>query len=469
MGKNSIAKNSKVLTISYGISKIINYGWGIIIARMMSLEEFGLFSYIITIGAFLDILSDLGTSNYILRKFSKENTDIHKIITTTFIVRSSIFMTLIIVSSLLLSDSWLVALLILLSYYFQNITNMFNSFFRSQEQMNVEANTIVLVRFVLLLMTIIAYFFDTEKLFLLSLVMVLSNLLGFLYITYKYYVHLKKDISFSKVYLADIKLLVLNSLPFALTIILTTLYYRIDVFFLEKISGMEEVGLYNAAFKFIDISLIIPMVLVTPILPILARSYESENNLFKSMLKRYVGLLSVIGTLGALGIDIFSKPVILISYGEQYSGAILILVILGYTLFFQFINYIIEYSLNVSNLQRFVNYNAVLGILINVSFCFIVIPIYGGIGAAYATVFTAFLMNIVNVFYLIFILKVKPNNSLIISYIGVIGIFVSNFMFTGYIYLFIKIIFLVLIFIVTIKNYKKTVLQGGNIIASDNN
>lgn len=451
--KNIVSLNSRLLFISYSLSKVINYGWGILTARMLSVSEFGFLTYYITIASFIDVISDLGTSNYILRKYSikTDESDLIRELSNGLLIRTALFFISIAGFIFVWRSINFVFIIVCLSIYFQNITTLYIGFFRSKQIMKVEANSVVLVRFILLIMTILVFLFNKNILLLISISMFISNIIGFIYIMIKFVQYIGEFKVIEKVKYPELINQLKKSLPFALTIILTTIYYRIDVFFIEKLKGINEVGIYNAAYKFIDISLIIPMVLVTPILPIISKFYRCNKDKFYSILNRYINILGSLGGIGCLTINILSSLIIYISYGSNYKESSILLTILGYTLFFQFINYLIEYSLNISNYQKFVNFTAMLAIIINIILNIIFIPNFGAVGAAYNTVVTSIIMNLVNLFYLYFILKVKIKINLIFQYLIVIISIVLNIFFYNY---FINIVILLSFILISMPHLK---------------
>jgi O-antigen/teichoic acid export membrane protein len=454
---NKIKRNSGLLALSYFMSKLMNYGWGILIARLLSVNEFGEFTYIITIAAFIDMISDLGTSNYIIRNYSKNIREVKYTFVNIFLLRFSLFLlTSILAITFMEFSNPIIVLMLLFAYFLQNTINLYSSFFRSMEKMEYESLVIVVVRFTLLILTIILSLFTQLNVGWVALSLIISNLIGTTILTV-IFIRLVKNKGILNVSFKQIFTIIKGSIPFALTIILTTIYFRIDVFFIKYFSSLNEVGYYNAAFKFIEISLIIPFVLVTPILPILSKAINGNIEFFKSKLINYIELLSIIGLTGTIIIIGFAKQIIIISYGNDYFNSIFILIILALFISFQFPSYVMEYSLNVSGLQRYVNYNAVCGILINIILNFYFVPRFGGVGAAYTTIITAIIMNFINYFIISSKYNVKVLNTVFKSLIILVTFLTCNYVFES---LFINTIFAVVFIILSLIKIRKVIIKG---------
>lgn len=424
---NRVVRNSKLLGIAYTLTKFINYFWGILIARLLTVNEFGLFSFFITVGGFADTLSDLGTSNYIIRIFSKQPKQISTSIIYIFLIRTTMFIVFFFIGWGFVHQDLLTYAIVILAFYLQNMTNMLIAVFRASERMEFESVVIVLNRISLLVLTALLSVMIHVSVMAIIVIMLLSNLIGFVYLIYIYFKKVGFSISFD-FKLKNLREILKGSLPFALTIIFTTIYFRIDILFLEKMKTSYDVGIYSSAYKFVDFSIIVPMILVTPILPFLVKTFDDSKPLFDRAVRKYNDLLGFIGASGLLFLDVLAKPIITFTFGAKYSEAILILVLLSYFMFFQFSNYIIEYSLNASGKQRYVNYNALVGIVVNLGLNFILIPAYGAMGAAIATVVTALVMNLFNLVFMKKVLGITPNSSSIYLFLFVTGLLVLDLM-----------------------------------------
>ncbi len=66
-----------------------------------------------------------------------------------------------------------------------------------------------------------------------------------------------------------------KALPYAITILLMALHYRLDGFLLERISGAEEAGKYAGAYRLLDASNMIGYLFASFLLPFIARNYKN--------------------------------------------------------------------------------------------------------------------------------------------------------------------------------------------------
>ena len=70
---------------------------------------------------------------------------------------------------------------------------------------------------------------------------------------------------------ARLSMLARESLPFGLTFIISTLYFKIDVPILKFFTTFAAVGVYSAAYKYFEAVVFVPQTLMDPVFPALAQ------------------------------------------------------------------------------------------------------------------------------------------------------------------------------------------------------
>ncbi len=161
------------------------------------------------------------------------------------------------------------------------------------------------------------------------------------------------------------------------------LYLRIDVVMLGLLSGDAEVGLYFTAARVLEASFIVPHIVMLVIFPLLAQSNDVRH-----LLRRTVVLLGLSGILAAIALAFAGRWVIPQIYGADWARTGDILVLLSLAAPAVFLGYCLTQALVAKDLQERYLVVALIGLILNIGLNFILIPRFGGMGAAGATVVT---------------------------------------------------------------------------------
>ena len=180
--------------------------------------------------------------------------------------------------------------------------------------------------------------------------------------------------------------LVTTSAPLMLNNFLNTIFFRTDVMMLQPLRGMEAVGFYSTAYKFIDGLLIIPSFFTLALFPVLSRYAQTSHDLLMQAYVRTVKVLLLIALPLTVGVALIAEQLILLFFGEAYAPSVRALQILIWFLPFSYINGVTQYVLIAVNQQRYLTGAFLLGAGFNLLANLLVIPIYGIEGAAAVTV-----------------------------------------------------------------------------------
>jgi O-antigen/teichoic acid export membrane protein len=183
-----------------------------------------------------------------------------------------------------------------------------------------------------------------------------------------------------------------QSLPFGLTFIISTLYFKVDVPILKVFTTIAAVGIYSAAYKFLEAITFIPQTLMDPVFPALSSLAQSHPERLQGATTKTYKMLAVIGVPATIGMVVFASPVVRYTI-PSFGAAVPVLQVLGLGAFFLFANNTFIYTLNAMGRQSDSTRLAVVSLVINVGLNFALVPqrsaVYGGyMGAAWATVLT---------------------------------------------------------------------------------
>ncbi len=176
-----------------------------------------------------------------------------------------------------------------------------------------------------------------------------------------------------------------DAAPIGLAILLSTIFFRIDMVFLERMRGDSEVGSYGAAYRLLEGLLFLPAMLLAALFPAMADAARRDAREFGRLIRvglRWTFLVAV--SLVAV-LQIAGPWLLTLLYGPSYADAGPLLRALSPTLLFIFPNYILAHALVAARASRWNLALAGVGVVVNVGLNFPAISRFGAIGAAAAT------------------------------------------------------------------------------------
>lgn len=184
------------------------------------------------------------------------------------------------------------------------------------------------------------------------------------------------------------------SLPMMFSGLMQLLLNWTDIFMLGIMKTNEDVGKYNVAFKIGSMMLIFLATISIIILPKLSQYFEEKNmKELEKIIKQSTKLGILISTPFLIALILFGKY-ILSFFGDEYISSYNILVIIAITGYFGVLCGNIDQILNMSNNQKSLLYINIIALVLNIIINIILIPIYGIIGAAVATLITTLIMKL---------------------------------------------------------------------------
>lgn len=177
------------------------------------------------------------------------------------------------------------------------------------------------------------------------------------------------------------------SAPIALGMIFSVLYFRLDIVMLQLMTEERMVGFYSAAYKLFEVAVVLPHSFMLVLFPTLVEEFHTNRRHFKSRFKKALVIYSLIGGSIALILWSFSYEIITLIYGDKFLPSIDILDVLSWAILLFFLNFLLSNMLIASGLEKVNTWNLVGATVLNIILNLFLIPLYGGIGSAWATLF----------------------------------------------------------------------------------
>lgn len=389
------------LSVDKFLRLVIGVVVGAWVARYLGPEDFGLLSYALVFCSFFSAVATLGLDGIVVRELSTSAQQADKVLGAAFGLRfiagiilfgTSVLAIMAIESSSILVN---ITIIIALGLLFQS-ADVIELWFQSQSQSKktifsrgfayLVANTlkvlIVINEFSLIYFAIVTFI----EIFVSS---------SILFASYKSVTRKIQWIFDGRTAI----LLLKESWPYLLSTVSILIYMRIDQVMIRALAGNAELGLYSAAVGLSSIFNAIPMILVIAAGPIAARLSAEDSLAFKRLLGNLFSAIwwSILPV--SLLIFLFSEFIINSIYGPKYIGASDVLAMHIFTNIPLGLGVI--QSLWIVNRKKgaLVIYRTGIGAIVNIGFNFVLIPIYGAVGAAFATLLA---QSIAAVFFNIF-------------------------------------------------------------------
>lgn len=191
--------------------------------------------------------------------------------------------------------------------------------------------------------------------------------------------------------------------------LLVMVFQNVGVIMLSNLSGHEETGFYTSALTSATVLQFAYLAVVDSYRPLIfTTKQESEENYEKAISGLY-GIITYLTFAQSLAFAFFAKLIIYILYGSEFLSAVPVLRILVWFVPFSFMGLIRNIWMLAENKQKELWKINLFGVIVNVIFNVVLIPLIGACGAAVATFATQFLMNFILGF---FFKPIKKNNEL---------------------------------------------------------
>ncbi len=231
-------------------------------------------------------------------------------------------------------------------------------------------------------------------------------------------------------------MIIKQSFPFAILVLLMAFYNRIDSVMIERLlpdkTGNQQAGLYASAYRLLDAVNMIAYLFSVILLPMFARMIKFKTDVEK-LARLSFTLLFILTVTVSLGSFFYRTEIMTMLYPQRLQEAFQLYTsriqetstIFG-ILMGGFIpiatTYIFGTLLTANGNLKQLNIVAASGMVLNLSLNFILIPHYMAIGSAYASLTTQLITALIQVFLVIKIFKFKLN----IPYLIRLAIFVVS-------------------------------------------
>jgi len=389
------------------------------ITRYLGKDGFGYYSVVLAFLYFFTVLADLGLYSICLRDISKINANEKKIINNSFTLRFFaglfIFSLAPIVVYFFPYTNEVKFGVLIGSFGFWMMSNhqVLMGVFQKYLKMDKVAIAELVGR---LFQLVLISFFIWKKLSFLFIIsaFVGGALINFILVLIFIRKYIRISFEFDFVFWRS---LLKESLPLALAIIFTVIYFKLDTIMLSLMKPPADVGIYNLSYKFLESLLFFPAMFIGLVMPLMSKYAFSLREKFNKVIQESLDILLLFIIPLIIGVFFLSKQIVVLIAGEDFllsAGVLNLLIIAGGIIFLGvlFSNMIISLKE-----QRKLAYIYGTGAVINLIANFIFIPKYSYYGAAWTTILTEFIVTVLMLVVLYKVLRFLPSFNSVFKYV----------------------------------------------------
>jgi O-antigen/teichoic acid export membrane protein len=177
-----------------------------------------------------------------------------------------------------------------------------------------------------------------------------------------------------------------DTLPYAVAIAVSALYFRITIVILSLVSTDAATGYFATSYRIIEVLIGIPLLVVAAVFPVLARAARDDSARLLYAAQRTVDLMLVLGVWVSLAVAVAAPFIITVIAGHDFDPAAETLRIQAVTVCCTFISVTCGFILLSLRRHKAILIGNLVPLAVGVTLTLILAPDHGANGAAVATV-----------------------------------------------------------------------------------
>ncbi|MFY9638064.1 MAG: flippase [Methanobacterium sp.] len=386
-------KNIGSLFTSQVFGYIITLIFTIYLVRYLGVANYGILTFALALTSMLGIFADFGLNTLMTREVVRNKSLTNKYLNNIFsikLLQVTILMIFVLVIVKVLDypiETVYVLYFMMILLIFNTFSNFFASLFQAYEKLEYQSIASVLNSILMLIgiLILINYNYGLVTFTILYALVGGLILIYYLFISTKIFKFSRPKIEVDWDFW---KPTIKTAAQFGLIGVFVTIYIWIDSVMLSFMQGNEAVGLYNAAYRIVLFLLFIPAVINSAIFPVMSRLYVSSSNSLEQIVEKYFKFMILIGIPIGVLITILSTQIIILIFGNAFLASAPALQILIWATVLTFGNAAFVQLFQSTNKQILLTKITFIGMVVNITLNFILIPKFSYIAASFNTLLT---------------------------------------------------------------------------------
>lgn len=362
---------------------------GVWVARFLGPEQFGYLSYALAFVSLFSAIAGLGLDGIVIRELVRDPSGKDEILGTAFVLKfmSGVLSFLTVLAAIRLlrpTDSltfWLVGIVAGGTIFnaFETIDFWFQSQVKSKYSVIAKSSAFLLISVVK-----VALILTKAPLIAFAGAGFAEIVIGSLGMVMTYRVSGRHILCWRSNF-PIAKRLLKDSWPLILSSVAIMIYMRIDQVMIGEMVGSKEVGIYSVAVQLVEAWYFIPGVIVSSVFPSIVEAKEMGESVFYERLQQLYNLMAFMAYIIAVPVTFIAGWVINTLYGSAYGKAGPMLAVLIWSILFTNLGMARSTFLTTMNWTKVHFLTVGSGCVINIILNYLLIPLYGGLGAVIAS------------------------------------------------------------------------------------
>lgn len=361
----------------------------ILVARYLKPENFGVINYSLSLIAIFSPLVTLGIEQILIKDLIDEKDIENKLMGSSFLLKlfgSFLAIILLNVLSFVTNQDEITKIIIFIL--------SFTLLFKSLDIINFYLQAFVKIKYFVIIESIvftislilkIVFIFYEKNIYYFAFTYLIEAVLIAIGLIFVYKSILKKKFSNWHFDYKKAKDILNKSYPLIISSLMITIYMKIDQIIINNLIGSRETGLYAVAVKLSEMWYFIPVSLVTATFPSLIGTFRTNKDKFNKRFKQLTSSLIIISVAIAILTTIFGEKIIYLLYGGEYLDSVSVFKIYIWAAIPVSLGLTSSKWLVINNLQKYNIHSTVIGSITNIALNFLLIPRFGIVGSAWAT------------------------------------------------------------------------------------
>lgn len=194
--------------------------------------------------------------------------------------------------------------------------------------------------------------------------------------------------------------------------LMVMIFQHTDRIMIKLMIGETETGFYSAAITCIGISSFVFAAVIDSMRPVILGEKEKNPEMYEKRISQLYSIITCLSLAQSIVMTLLAKPLVFILYGPEYTKTAGILCVAVWYVTFSYYGSVRNVWILAEGKQKYLFGINVIGAAANVLLNFFLIPLWGGVGAAVASLITQFFTNVI----IGFIFKpIRENNRLMLK------------------------------------------------------